>query len=474
MLQPVSNAPWGRDSGTAVLVPIKAFGIAKNRLAGTLDPDERATLARSLAAGVVRAAAPLPVYVACEDDEVAAWARAHGAQVIRGRAGASGTGAGLNAAVAGGVAALGAAGFALVCIAHADLPAPGALGAVASTASSGGVTLVPDRHGGGTNVLCVPTGVGFDFAYGPASFSRHVAEARRLGLAVRVLHHAELGWDVDTAGDLGDLPERRAVRPSPAEDSDRYPAKSRLAVNLTMDLDLPIPRSALAIAAHPDDVEFQCGATFAKWATAGCVLHHLICTDGSKGTWDPAADTAALVATRVREQRAAADALGSTGEVRFLGAIDGELDHTRANVRAVAAVIRELRPDVVLAHDPWRRWRLHPDHRAAGFLACDAVVAARDPHFFPDLVLPHHRPDAMLLFETEEPDHVEDVTGHEAAKVAALLAHVSQFETTMKIDPPDDPVGRAAFDARIRDELATTGRLVGVASAEAFRRLRDL
>ena len=74
-----------------------------------------------------------------------------------------------------------------------------------------------------------------------------------------------------------------------------------------------------------------------------------------------------------------------------------------------------------------------PDHRAAGFLACDAVVAARDPHFFPEHGLAHHRPDAMLLFECEEPDHAEDVTGHEAAKVAALLAHVSQFETTMRI-----------------------------------------
>jgi 2-phospho-L-lactate guanylyltransferase len=470
VLQPAPNAPRPAGDDTAVLVPIKAFGIAKNRLAGALDPEARARLARDLAAGVLQAAAPLPVYVVCEDDDVATWAAAAGAQPLRSNGG------GLNAAVEHGVAALAAEGFAHVCVVHADLPAARDL---ARVTGHPGATLVPDRHGDGTNVLCVPARAGFRFAYGPGSFARHVAEARRVGLPVRVLHIAELAWDVDTAADLGHLPTgtgaaaagSSTTSPGPAG---RYPAPGPIGRPAAMDLDLPIPRSALAIAAHPDDVEFQCGATFAKWAAHGCVLHLLICTDGSKGSWDVQADTAELVAVRRREQRAAADALGSRGEVRYLGAVDGELEQTRAHVAAIARIIRELRPEVVLTHDPWRRWRLHPDHRNAGFLGCDAVVAARDPHFFPEHGVAHHRPDAMLLFETEEPDHVEDVTGHEAAKVAALLAHVSQFETTMKIDPPDDPVGRASFDARIRDELAVTGRLVGVRSAEGFRRLRDL
>ena len=69
-----------------------------------------------------------------------------------------------------------------------------------------------------------------------------------------------------------------------------------------MRLDLPTPARALAIAAHPDDVEFNCGATFAKWSAAGCVVNHLICTDGSKGSWDPGVDQDELVATRMREQ----------------------------------------------------------------------------------------------------------------------------------------------------------------------------
>jgi LmbE family N-acetylglucosaminyl deacetylase len=235
-----------------------------------------------------------------------------------------------------------------------------------------------------------------------------------------------------------------------------------------MRLDLPTPARALAIAAHPDDVEFNCGATFAKWSAAGCVVHHLICTDGSKGSWDPHVDQPALVETRVREQRAAADHLGSVGEVVHLAVVDGELEVTRALVGEVARWIRVLQPDVVLAHDPWRRWRLHPDHRAAGFLACDAVVAARDPHFFPDHDVEPHRPHTVLLFETEEPDHVEDVTGYAEAKVAALLAHESQFETTMYIT--DDPASQAAaFRARIETELEQFGRLAGVRHAEAFK-----
>jgi LmbE family N-acetylglucosaminyl deacetylase len=237
-----------------------------------------------------------------------------------------------------------------------------------------------------------------------------------------------------------------------------------------MRLDLPTPARALAIAAHPDDVEFNCGATFAKWSAAGCVVNHLICTDGSKGSWDPDADQDELVATRMREQRAAADRLGSTGEVVHLGVVDGELEVSRELTGQVAYWIRRLRPDVVFAHDPWKRWRLHPDHRAAGFLACDAVVAARDPHFFPDHDAAPHRPHTVLLFETEDPDHVEDATGHADAKVAALLAHESQFETTMYIT--DDPGSQAAtFRTRSESELETFGRLAGVHHAEAFKYL---
>src|SRR3546814_10500520 len=95
---------------------------------------------------------------------------------------------------------------------------------------------------------------------------------------------------------------------------------------------------------------------------------------------------------------------------------------------------RLLRPTGVLGHDPWKRYRLHPDHRNAGLLAVEGIVAARDPHFFPEQSLPHHRPDALLLFEADEPDHLETVEGFVDAKLAALHAHTSQLLSTMHID----------------------------------------
>lgn len=239
--------------------------------------------------------------------------------------------------------------------------------------------------------------------------------------------------------------------------------------------DLPLPASALAIAAHPDDVEFNCGATLAKWADAGCVVHHLVCTDGAKGTWDVDADTAALVPVRQDEQREAARRLGATGEVRFLHQVDGELE-ARLDLRGeVARVIRELRPEIVFGHDPWRRWRLHPDHRAAGFLTLDGVVAARDPHFHREHGVPHHRPEAVLLFETEEPDLVESVSpAHVDAKVRALLAHESQFETTMVIDTDDDGSQATAFARRIHDECVVFGRIAGVPLGEGFKLIDEV
>lgn len=239
-------------------------------------------------------------------------------------------------------------------------------------------------------------------------------------------------------------------------------------------IDLSIPARALAIAAHPDDVEFGAGATLAKWAAAGCEIVHLICTDGSKGSWDPQEDRARLVATRQEEQREASRALGGTGECIFLGWPDGELEAGLRQRWEVAYWIRRCRPEVVLGHDPWRRYRLHPDHRNAGFLATDGIVAARDPHFFPEQSLPHHRPDALLLWEAEDPDHVEGVAGFVDAKLAALLAHASQFETTMKISHADAADQVAAFRSRIEGRLVDHGRLGNLPFGEAFRAMLDL
>ena len=237
-------------------------------------------------------------------------------------------------------------------------------------------------------------------------------------------------------------------------------------------VDLTVPRRALAIGAHPDDIDFGCGATLAKWAAAGCDVTELVLTDGSKGSWDPTADRAALVALRQKEQRAAAVALGA-GTVFFLNHVDGELGSSLEERAEVCRVIREARPDVVLGHDPWKRYRLHPDHRHAGFLAVEGIVAARDPHFFPEQALAPHRPTALLLWEADIVDHVEAVEGFLPAKLAALLAHQSQWASTMGIDA-DRAAEEQAFEDRIRERAAEAGALAGLPLAEPFKRIDRL
>jgi len=247
-----------------------------------------------------------------------------------------------------------------------------------------------------------------------------------------------------------------------------------------MDTNLPVPARALAVGAHPDDIEFGCGATLAKWAAAGCRVALLVCTDGSKGTWDAKTDPAELVVTRRAEQQAAAARLHATAEVVFLGWPDGELEAGPRQRWEVVAWIRRLRPEVILGHDPWRRYRLHPDHRNAGWLVTDGIVAARDPLFLPELDAPPHRPSCLLLFEADEANHVEDVRGYGDMKVAALLEHRSQHRSTMGISDAAGPGGAdddpeiAEFRRRVGDRLAEHGALAGLAAGEAFHRIDRL
>jgi 2-phospho-L-lactate guanylyltransferase len=178
---------------TAVLVPVKAFSHAKARLAPVLDEPARAALARTMAENVLAAALGLPITVACDDEEVATWAKEAGAAV------AWTAGLGLNGAVTAGVEMLAASGVERVVVAHADLARARDLTVVAA---GDGVVAVPDRRDDGTNVLCVPAASGFRFAYGPGSFARHRAEAARLALPFTVLRPADLTWDVDVPEDL--------------------------------------------------------------------------------------------------------------------------------------------------------------------------------------------------------------------------------------------------------------------------------
>lgn len=184
-------------ASSAVVVPVKAFSVAKRRLAAALGPAARAVLARQLADIVVAAARPLPVLIVCDDDEVAAWARAAGAGVVWS------PGRGLDGAVADGVAHAGSAGATRVVVAHADLPLARDLTVLLEARAD--VVLVPDRRRDGTNVVVVPATAGFSFSYGTRSFDRHLTEGRRLGLTVEVRDDDALAWDVDVPADLDHL-----------------------------------------------------------------------------------------------------------------------------------------------------------------------------------------------------------------------------------------------------------------------------
>lgn len=237
-------------------------------------------------------------------------------------------------------------------------------------------------------------------------------------------------------------------------------------------VDLDPPRRVLAVGAHPDDAEFGAGAALAKWAAGGAEVTLLVLTDGSKGTWDPSASPGGLARIRAEEQRRAAEALGAA-ETVGLGYVDGELEYTMALRAEICGWIRRRRPDAVLSHDPWRRYMLHPDHRAAGWAVVDGVVAARDHLFFPEQLKEgavHHRPGALLLWAADRPDHFENAAGFLDRKAEALLAHSSQAVTTM------DGAGRSeeaaeSFRAEIHRRARAAGAAAGLGAAEAFKRI---
>jgi 2-phospho-L-lactate guanylyltransferase len=183
----------------AVLVPVKRFRLAKRRLAGLLDEDQRVALAQWLAGRVVAAARTAPVFVACDDEVVAAWADSVGAEVLWT------PGLGLNGAVESSRATISGKGFDHLLIAHSDLPLVGDL---TDVATAGTITLVPDRSGSGTNVLSLPVEAAIEMSYGAGSFDAHLSQAivragdRQLGLRLEVRRDPRLALDVDTPDDL--------------------------------------------------------------------------------------------------------------------------------------------------------------------------------------------------------------------------------------------------------------------------------
>jgi 2-phospho-L-lactate guanylyltransferase len=203
----------------AVLIPIKAFHEAKQRLEPRLTAGDRERLARWTAERVLAAAGELPAYVVCDDRAVAAFAADHGATVLWEE------GQGLNGAVHNGAATMRDRGHDHVVVAHGDLPCPQPL---APLVRAGTITLVPDLRLDGTNVLAFPAAVPMPIAYGAGSFRRHLDAASATGMAVWVVHDRFLALDLDFPSDL-DHPLVKDVLPPwlPTNPGNPSPSSSR-------------------------------------------------------------------------------------------------------------------------------------------------------------------------------------------------------------------------------------------------------
>lgn len=225
------------------------------------------------------------------------------------------------------------------------------------------------------------------------------------------------------------------------------------------------PSRALAVYAHPDDPDVSCGGTLARWAAAGSDVHVAIATGGDKGSSDPATDPAELVARRRREVEASGVVLGLAGQ-HLLGYRDGELEDGAGLRGRLVALVRRLRPDVVVCPDPeavlfGQDYFNHRDHRVIGWATLDAVApAAAMPLYFPEAG-PPHQVATVLLSGTLEPDLWVDISATIERKAEAVLCHASQLGET------GHWLGQA-----VRQRAAEAGRRAGTAHAEGFRRLR--
>jgi len=223
----------------------------------------------------------------------------------------------------------------------------------------------------------------------------------------------------------------------------------------------------LVVVAHPDDVDFGVAGSVATWTDAGIAVTYCIVTDGDAGGSDPTVSRVQMAEIRRAEQTEAAHMVGVT-DLHFLGFPDGGLEVTLDLRRAISRVIREVRPQRVVAMSPERNYQRiyasHPDHLACGEATLCAVYPdARNPFAFPDLIDNGYEPwsvDEVLLTVHGEPDRFTDITDVIDRKLAALKCHVSQHAD------PD------ALDGLIYDWGRMIGQVAGYPDgrlAEGFR-----
>lgn len=229
-----------------------------------------------------------------------------------------------------------------------------------------------------------------------------------------------------------------------------------------------MPDRFLAIAAHPDDLDFGAAGTTASLVAAGHEVVYCLVTSGEAGGSDNSISRAQMAEIRQQEQTAAAKVVGVT-ELHFLGFPDGAVVADLELRKAISRVIRQVKPDKVITQSPERNYdriySSHPDHLATGEATMCAVYPdSRNEFAFPELVSdeglePHAVPEVWLM-ASDSPDHFVDTTDTIEAKVEALLCHVSQMPEPNEL--PD----------RIRQWSHDTAKQAGFAegrSAEGFR-----
>ena len=222
---------------------------------------------------------------------------------------------------------------------------------------------------------------------------------------------------------------------------------------------------AMVVFAHPDDAEFGCGGTVARWVTEGIEFIYVVATDGSKGSADPAMSPEQLIALRRQEQRSAADVLG-VKDIVFLGYPDGYLEHTLSLRKDIARAIRQFRPERLLTMTPYRAFTVnssvnHPDHLAVGDAALAAVYpTARDRLTFPELLAEGLEPHAVrevYVMGTDTPDTWVDITETFDKKIEALHQHTSQIRSPETFD-------------RVRNRARETAQDHDMQYAECFKK----
>jgi LmbE family N-acetylglucosaminyl deacetylase len=223
---------------------------------------------------------------------------------------------------------------------------------------------------------------------------------------------------------------------------------------------------AMVIAAHPDDPEFGIAGTVVKWTQEGKQVVYVICTNGNKGTDDPNMAPDKLAKLREQEQTAAAKVAG-VNDIVFLKHEDQGLEDTPEFRKEIVRAIRTYKPQVVASSDPYRKYIWHRDHRICGQVVLDAVFPyARDRLAYPDLIeagLMPHKVREVLMWGSDDPDYVSDITGTYDIKMAALRCHKSQVGG----HPPE-------WEKFIRTRYETAGKSKGYALGEAFHKVEIL